>query len=223
MCAVGPMPQGQARCACCAPCHARCAPCYARCARCVPTHLDLHQVRLLLADGHLADLQGARGDAAPPGEHAPSSTCTEATTRVVSTGPTAKCTAENPCAAPCSTPGPRPRGDGATRPRPAGVPPLAAHIPRTALAWVCASTRITQQCFLSSATSASISFLPSAYFFTYLESWGTFRRRQGLGVSALNRPERWLTGVGQSISCTVLPAPHPRPLQLPSTSQPAAE
>jgi hypothetical protein len=34
--------------------------------------------------------------------------------------------------------------------------------------WVCASTRMEQQCFLSSAISASISFLPSLYFFTYL-------------------------------------------------------
>lgn len=43
-----------------------------------------------------------------------------------------------------------------------GVPPTC----------VCASTRITQQCFFSSATSASISFLPSAYFLAYLGGWG---------------------------------------------------
>lgn len=34
--------------------------------------------------------------------------------------------------------------------------------------WVCASTRMVQQCFFSCSSSASICFLPSVYFLTYL-------------------------------------------------------
>ena len=33
---------------------------------------------------------------------------------------------------------------------------------------VCVSTRMTVQCFFSSSSSASMVFLPSAYFFAYL-------------------------------------------------------
>jgi hypothetical protein len=38
----------------------------------------------------------------------------------------------------------------------------------TFLIWVWASTRMTQQCFLSDSSSASICFLPSVYFLAYL-------------------------------------------------------
>ena len=46
---------------------------------------------------------------------------------------------------------------------------------------VCASTRTAAQCFFSSATSASISFLPSAYFLAYLRVESREWRGRGAG------------------------------------------